>query len=87
MQIAGGLIAGVLLPIIQAVEVAAVVQPKAEERIQIALRIQTALAIAIPMHDQVLEIDQERTIPVAIKDLPHLQADPTLQAAEAVLQE
>ena len=85
MQIEGGLTAGVLPPIIQAVEVAVVVQPRAEEPTQTAPDIQTALAIA--MHDQVLGIDQEPTIQVAIKDLPQLQADPTLQAVEAVLQE
>lgn len=87
MQIEGGLTAGVLPPIIQAVEVAVVVQPRAEEPTQTVPDIQTALAIAIPMHDQVLGIDQEPTIQVAIKDLPQLQEDPTLQAVEAVLQE
>jgi len=87
MQIEGGLIAGVLLPIIRAAEVFAVVQTKAEERIQTALAIQTDLVIAIPMHDQVLETDLERTIQVVIKDLLQLQADHTLQVAEAVLQE
>ena len=87
MQIEGGQIAGVLLPIIQAAEVSAVVPTKAEERIQTVLRIQTDLVTAIPMDDQVLVADLERTIQVVIKDLLQLQADPTLQVVEAVLQE
>ena len=81
MLIAEDQTAGVSLPVIQTAEAVEALQLKAEERIR------TARVIAIPMRDQVqgTGIIQELIIPVVIKDLPLLLADPILQVAEAVL--
>lgn len=81
MLIAEDLAAGVSLQVIQIAEAVEVLQQKVEERIR------TVRVIAIPIPGQVqgTGIIQEPIIPVVIKDLPLLLADPILQAAEAVL--